>query len=262
MDATRSRPAKTKSDAIKELLQCNRRLAQHIWGRLPFSALLFLEQLGRNYQFSITFGDLIFLDSAWYVTHVALIRLARRLRCAGIHVNALSQFCDAPSSQWVFRATVYTNNSCKGFVGYGDANPSNVSPLVRGAELRVAETRAVNRALRKAYGIGICSVEELGSRAEAPLSSSQPKKPAQSANGNCGVPKLRDRLFQLIRHHQLDPNLVKAFALDFCQTKSLREASRQQIEGFITHLAQRAEKDRNALLCQLNSYLPVKEGAA
>jgi hypothetical protein len=39
----------------------------------------------------------------------------------------------------------------------------NVSLLVRGAEMRIAETRAVNRALRKAYGIGICSVEEIGS---------------------------------------------------------------------------------------------------
>jgi len=48
---------------------------------------------------------------------------------------------------------------------YGDADPSNVSPLVHGAEMRVAETRAVNRALRKAYGIGICSVEELASSA-------------------------------------------------------------------------------------------------
>ena len=45
-----------------------------------------------------------------------------------------------------------------GFVGYGDADPSNVSSLVHGTEMRVAETRAVNRALRKAYGIGICSV--------------------------------------------------------------------------------------------------------
>lgn len=33
--------------------------------------------------------------------------------------------------------------------------------------MRVAETRAVNRALRKAYGIGICSVEEIGTVAEA-----------------------------------------------------------------------------------------------
>ena len=46
--------------------------------------------------------------------------------------------------------------SSRGFVGYGDADPSNTSPLVRGAEMRVAETRAVNRALRKAYGIGLC----------------------------------------------------------------------------------------------------------
>jgi hypothetical protein len=38
--------------------------------------------------------------------------------------------------------------------------PSNVSPLVHGAEMRVAETQAVKRALRKAYGIGICSVEK------------------------------------------------------------------------------------------------------
>ena len=49
----------------------------------------------------------------------------------------------------------------RGFVGFGDADPSNVSLCVRGAEMRVAETRAVNRALRKAYGIGLCSVEEL-----------------------------------------------------------------------------------------------------
>jgi hypothetical protein len=42
---------------------------------------------------------------------------------------------------------------------------------------RVAETRAVNRALRKAYGIGICSVEEIGSFAE-PAPSSLEETPA------------------------------------------------------------------------------------
>jgi len=44
--------------------------------------------------------------------------------------------------------------------------------------------------------------------------------------------------------------------------KTLREASREQVEGFVTHLADWAQKDRNALLCQLNSYLGSKEGAA
>jgi hypothetical protein len=148
-------------------------------------------------------------------------------------------------------------------VGYGDADPSNVSPLVHGAEMRVAETRAVNRALRKAYGIGICSVEEIGSFAESAPSSREAKKlPSQPVNGNYGGPKVRDRLCQLIRQHQLDANLVKSYAVDFCGTKTLREASREQVEGFVSHLADWAEKDRNALLCQLNSYLPTKGSAA
>src|SRR3989449_910198 len=81
------------------------------------------------------------------------------------------------------------------------------------------------------------------------------KPPPQPANGNYGGPKVRDRLCQIIRQHQLDPNLVKSYATDFCGVKALREAKR-------VHLADWAEKDRNALLCQLNSYLPTERGAA
>jgi hypothetical protein len=69
-------------------------------------------------------------------------------------------------------------------------------------------------------------------------------------------------LCQLIRQHQLDPNLVKAYATDFCSVKALRDATREQVENFVTHLADWAVKDRNALLCQLNSYFAQKEGAA
>ena len=217
-------------------------------------------------RFSVESGDLIWINDHWYVSHSGLIRLARRNRCAGIHVEPVAQFSDPTSSRWAFKATVYKSRNCKGFVGYGDADPSNVSPLVHGAEMRVAETRAVNRALRKAYGIGICSVEEIGSFSEAAPSSRESKKlppqPVNGKNGNYGGPKVRDRLCQLIRQHQLDANLVKSYAVDFCGTKTLREASREQVEGFVAHLADWAEKDRNALLCQLNSYLRTKEGAA
>jgi hypothetical protein len=208
-------------------------------------------------------GDVIPLDGRLYVTHSGLLRLARRKRCAGIHVLPVDRFCDPANASWAFRATVYKSRNCKGFVGYGDANPANVSDLVRGAELRVAETRAVNRALRKAYGVGICSIEEIGSFAEPPQSSQVSKKlPPQPANGNHGGPKVRDRLCQLIRHHQLDPNLVKAYATDFCSVKNLRDATREQVENFVVHLADWAEKDRNALLCQLNSYPRQKEGVS
>jgi hypothetical protein len=56
--------------------------------------------------------------------------------------------------------------------------------------------------------------------------------------------------------------LVKSYATDFCGVKTLREATREQVENFVAHLADWAEKDRNALLCQLNSYLGTKEGVA
>jgi hypothetical protein len=241
----------------------NNRLACELWSGLSSVAIRALAELTKDHNLSVASGDLLLLAGRWYVTHAGLLALARRNRCAGIHVQLLTKFCDPSARRWAFRASVYKTRNCRGFVGYGDADPSNVSPLVHGAEMRVAETRAVNRALRKAYGIGICSVEEIGSFAEPASSSRESKKlPPQPVNGNYGGPKVRDRLCQLIRQHQLDANLVKSYAVDFCGTKTLREATREQVENFVTHLADWADKDRNALLCQLNSYFRTKEGAA
>jgi hypothetical protein len=249
--------------ATTSAVQASIQLAKKIWGNLPREACTALREITKRYNFSVAVGDLQFLNNRWYVTHTGLLGLARRSRCAGMHVRPVLQFCDPSVLRWAFEATVYTSRTCKGFVGYGDADPSNVSPLVHGAEMRVAETRAVCRALRKAYGIGICSVEELGSRAELHQPSGESKKfPAHPTNGNYGGRTVRDRLCQLIRQHQLDAGLVKSYATEFCGVKTLREATREQVESFITHLADWAEKDRNALLCQLNSYLGQKEGAA
>jgi hypothetical protein len=237
---------------VDQLFRSNAKFARSRWKcDLNQFALKLLKMLTKQYQFSIAEGDLIWLYRGWYVTHTGLIRLASRNRCAGIHTKPVPDFCDPQTQRWSFEATVYKTKACRGFVGYGDADPSNVSPLVRGAEMRVAETRAVNRALRKAYGIGICSVEEIGTTL-----SPVEKLPPQNANGNGNGsgPKVRDRLCQIIRQHKLDPELVKAYAVDFCGTKTLRDASREQVENFVLQLADWAVKDRNALLCQLNSY--------
>ncbi len=209
-------------------------------------------------------GDLILLNGEWYVTHAGLLRIANRRHCCGIRTLAVPQFCDPSLSRWGFKATVYKSATCKGFVGYGDADPSNVSPRVRGAEMRVAETRAVNRALRKAYGIGICSVEELGSFSGPLPPAAGQKKPegtAEVTNGNSHHP-LRDRRCLLLRQHHLDPALVKAYAADYCDVSELRQASRQQVATFIKHLAEYAQNDREGLLCQLASYGPKPPGEA
>lgn len=218
-----------------------------------------LKELSHNPVFSLARGDLLLLNNAWYVSHTGLIRLASRRRCSSIQVQPDPDLSDSKNNRFVFKATVYKSNDCQGFVGYGDADPSNVSVFVHGAEMRVAETRAVNRALRKAYGIGTCSVEEMGT---STFSTQKIQPQGGNGNGNGSTAKVRDRLCQIIRQHRLDPNLVKAYASDFCQVTSLREATREQVEAFVVHLADWAERDRNGLLCQLNSFLPKKEGLA
>jgi hypothetical protein len=241
-------------------LRPNLNMAKVIWGRLPRALLHALKELTEKYAFSVALGDLQLLDGRWYVTHSGLLRLATRRRCHGIQVQQVRVFCDPVTSRWVFKAVVYKSNQSKGFIGYGDADPFNVSHLVRGAEMRVAETRAVNRALRKAYGIGLCSVEELGAFSGLPRSTTAPSQSngSPSSNGahgsNGSQPRLRDQLCLLIRQYNLDANLVKAYAADFCGTQTLSGASRELVESFISHLSATAKENRDALVCKLNSY--------
>lgn len=250
----------SKSELIKSC-----RMAAQLWpgqiGKVQGEGLKYL--VAKNH-FSVVAGDLQLLQGRWYVTHTGLLRLARNNRCAGIDARPVSKFCDPAGCRWAFKATVYKSRTCRGFVGYGDADPSNVSPVVRGAELRIAETRAVNRALRKAYGIGICSVEELGSFSGPlpPVAGQKvPLPKAEPTNGN-GHHPLRDRLCLIIRQHRLDAALVKAYAANYCEVAELRQASREQVAAFAKHLAEFAENDREALICHLNSYAPKPVASA
>src|SRR5690349_13979293 len=191
------------------LLRSNARYARAAWADISKDQIDELRVLTRRYGISLALGDIRLLDGHWYVTHAGLLRLAQRKRCIEMRVQELQSFCDPIASRWVFKCTVRKSRRSRGFVGFGDADPSNVSPLVRGSEMRVAETRAVNRALRKAYCIGLCSVEELGSltsRHEEPSNGNAHRFPtASNGNGSAnGTPKLRDRLSLLIRKYDLD----------------------------------------------------------
>jgi hypothetical protein len=243
------------------LTKKNRSLARRRWrGQLRDRRLETLVSLSKQYGFSIALGDLLFVEGKWYVTHAGLLRLAQRTHCAGICVQQVREFCDVAARRWVFKATVFTSSRSRGFVGYGDADPSNVSPTVRGAEMRVAETRAVNRALRKAYGIGLCSVEELGSHTFPEEPPNNKHSAPQNGNGSSnGHPRLRDKLCLLIRNYELDPTLVKRYAADFCGTETLREASRDLVESFVSTISQEAANNRAALVCKLNSYNQPEE---
>src|ERR1700746_1704966 len=137
---------KTKS----KLARNNLAHAKALWpGQCSKLMLEILRELTTTFGFSVASGELRIIDGRWYVTHSGLLRLANRRLCNSIRVEVVPQFSDPEVSRWVFKSTVHKSRHSRGFVGFGDADPSNVSPVVRGAEMRVAETRAVNRALRK-----------------------------------------------------------------------------------------------------------------
>ena len=171
---------RTRREALSRL---NCKLALQKWNLTRRHPLLdSLRKLSEEFELSVLTGDLMLLQTNWYVTHAGLLRIAKRNRCSGMKVQFIRELSDPTARRFAFEATVFQSKNCQGFVGYGDADPSNVSPLVHGAEMRVAETRAVNRALRKAYGIGICSVEEIGSFAEPvpPPGSRRSSRPSRS----------------------------------------------------------------------------------
>lgn len=120
---------------VRENLRFAHRL---IAGTLPIRLAASLKTLSQDFDFSLSRGELQLLNNSWYVTHTGLLRLARRKRCRGIHVEAVDSLCDSASNRFVLKATVYPSKDSAGFVGYGDADPSNVSLLVRGAEMRVS----------------------------------------------------------------------------------------------------------------------------
>jgi hypothetical protein len=251
-----------ETDSTIKLVRQNLHLVKRLYPGLRQQDFQALRSLTRTLHLCVLKGEILYIEGKWYVTHAGLLQIALRRRCLGIRTALQEKVSDSNACRWVFKATVYKSSRSRGFVGYGDADPSNVSSLVHGAEMRVAETRAVNRALRKAYGIGLCSAEGLGWAPRSSVSGSSEPRTA-STNGNNGhqngQPRLRDRLCLLIRQHHLDAGLVKAYAADYCGTPTLRDASRDQIEVFINELAERATKDRDGLICQLNSYAKLPE---
>lgn len=75
-----------------------------------------------------------------------------------------------------FKATVVGEKGT--YTGHGDANDKNVNTMIARHKYRMAETRAIARALRWYLNIGECSVDELGGE-ETPIDQYQLSKTAQ-----------------------------------------------------------------------------------
>jgi len=90
----------------------------------------------------------------------------------------------------VVRATVTTEKGA--FTGHGDAAPNSVNSRIIPAIIRMAETRAVGRAMRWATNIGITMYEELAEEEKAGAKQSMVEKRTEAYN------EKRDEIIPLI----------------------------------------------------------------
>ena len=100
---------------------------------------------------------LVWLQGREYLTHSGLLRVAHEHGLERIQTELIHW--DAEARAAVVKTTVVGERGT--YTGYGDASPDNVARHLRTATLRMAETRAVNRALRLYTGLGMTTTEEL-----------------------------------------------------------------------------------------------------
>ena len=101
-----------------------------------------------------------------FVTFEGLLDLAHRQGLKSVQTELLQAPAEGNCYMAIIQARVTTERGA--FSGIGDATPKNVNGRIAPHIVRMAETRAVARALRLACNIGMCSVEELGGDVEAP----------------------------------------------------------------------------------------------
>jgi len=102
-------------------------------------------------------GGIIKLQGREFITFSGLLITAHSNGLKSITPTLISY--DAQARAAVFSATVEGERGC--YTAHGDADEGNVKRGMAGAILRMAETRAVCRALRMYLGIGMTAREEL-----------------------------------------------------------------------------------------------------
>ena len=101
-----------------------------------------------------------------FVTFTGLMDLAHRQGLKDVDTELVQAPAEGNNYMAIIRARVTTERGT--FSGIGDATPKNVNGRIAPHIVRMAETRAVARALRLACNIGMCSVEELGGDIQTP----------------------------------------------------------------------------------------------
>jgi hypothetical protein len=184
-------------------------------------------------------GHIIKLQRKEYVLYSGLLAIAHENGLESIESTLLHW--DHGERSAVFRATV---KGARGtFQGHGDADPSNVNRGMAGATLRMAETRAICRALRCYLGIGMTAAEELPGKdnqpepvALAPAPRPRSDMPVEDAIKETTIPR-PPQFWEHIK--EISPRIVWADILRLCDDKKQpypHEWSQERRAGFVAKL--------------------------
>lgn len=93
-----------------------------------------------------------------FVNFAGLLDVAHQIGLNNISTEMIQS--DFEKNSFVFKAIVTLKDEST-YEAYGDASTANVGNMIKNHALRMAETRAIARALRWATNIGICSKDEV-----------------------------------------------------------------------------------------------------
>ncbi len=149
------------------------------------------------------------------------------------------------------------------FTGIGDANPGNVNPRIAPHIIRMAETRAEARAMRKAVNIGVVALEELmddvdteGTRdgtmqpvgdarrpvapanEDAPVNDSAPSASPQRRppSGSKATDEQRRYVYRLLSERGIEGEAIKTYLERELGVPAVIDASKSAVSALIDRL--------------------------
>ena len=214
------------------------------------------------------------------VTVKGLLHLAHAERLSAIHTRLVQSPTKDNGETAIALVRVQTARGS--FSGLGDANPRNVTARVSLHFIRMAETRALARALRAALDIGAVAIEELeeefgfaearseGSRAEtrpadpsrtddAPREDTRPNGRTSSYRGNAGAydrsggsfdgpmsDPQRRLLYRLAFEHGHEGDEARTWLHQELGVESLSEATKRMASALIDRLVRKDDGNGHA----------------
>jgi hypothetical protein len=126
-----------------------------------------------------------------YVLFDGLLALAHEDGLKEMDTEILMGPSEKNNHSWIMKAKVVTEKGT--FWAIGDANAENVNRNIGRHIIRMAETRATARALRKAVNVGMTSIEELVTEEPEPRSQGrQQSGGAQRGGAKGSTPRSKD----------------------------------------------------------------------